>query len=253
MSQTRAKHAREFLLTEYQGVLSTHSKKVPGYPFGSVVPYCLDAAGWPLLLISRIAQHTHNLAMDPRCSLLVPERCADDFQASGRLTMLGQAKQLVDEDAIELAAGRYYRYFPQTLDYHVIHDFDFWVLHPVQWRFIGGFGDVHWLDAKSVPQANPFVGDMEGSMLEHMNVDHAPSVRHFAELAGLDDNSDEPVELVGIDTEGFHLRQGVTLHWLKFPATCDSMDQIRQMFIRLAEARSWPPDDGDVPQDTDSA
>ena len=57
MSVEAAKNARELLLKEYRGVLSTHSKSMPGFPFGSVVPYCLDEQGRPLILISRIAQH----------------------------------------------------------------------------------------------------------------------------------------------------------------------------------------------------
>ena len=60
-----AKNARELLLKEYRGALSTLSKAMPGFPFGSVVPYCLDEQGRPLILISRIAQHTHNLQKDP--------------------------------------------------------------------------------------------------------------------------------------------------------------------------------------------
>ncbi len=69
MSVEAVKHARELLLKEYRGVLSTHSKSMPGFPFGSVVPYCLDDQGRPLILISRIAQHTHNLQKTPgvRC------------------------------------------------------------------------------------------------------------------------------------------------------------------------------------------
>ena len=83
MSAEARKHARQLLLKEYRGVLSTHSQAMPGFPFGSVVPYCLDARGWPLLLISRIAQHTRNLKADARCSLLVGERAAEDVQAAG--------------------------------------------------------------------------------------------------------------------------------------------------------------------------
>ena len=41
-------------------VLSTHSLEHPGYPFGSVVPYVLDQEGLPLLLLSRLPQHTKN-------------------------------------------------------------------------------------------------------------------------------------------------------------------------------------------------
>ena len=42
---------------EYFGVLSTIAVDVPGYPFGSGVPYCLDRQGRRVIHISRIAQH----------------------------------------------------------------------------------------------------------------------------------------------------------------------------------------------------
>ena len=95
MSAQVAKNARELLLKEYRGALSTLSKAMPGFPFGSVVPYCLEEQGRPLILISRIAQHTHNLQKDPKCSLLVGEREADDVQAVGRLTYLAEAEKLM--------------------------------------------------------------------------------------------------------------------------------------------------------------
>ena len=126
MSTQVAKNARELLLKEYRGALATQSKAMPGFPFGSVVPYCLDEQGRPLILISRIAQHTHNLQKDPKCSLLVGEREADDVQAVGRLTYLAEAEKLEDPAAIEAAAERYYRYFPDSANYHKAHDFDFW-------------------------------------------------------------------------------------------------------------------------------
>jgi len=243
VSVKAGKHARELLLKEYQGVLSTHSKAMPGFPFGSVVPYCLDAQGWPLILISRIAQHTHNLGQDAKCSLLVGERGAEDVQAVGRLTLLAEARQLCDEAAIEAAAARYYRYFPQSRDYHRVHDFDFWVLAPVRWRYIGGFGAIHWLDR--VALANPFaaaVGDVEQGMLEHMNRDHADAIAHYVELAGLP--GDAPAELVGIDSEGFHLRIGQRLYWLAFPTSCNSPTAVRQALVQLARAAVWPTDGG---------
>lgn len=238
MSVKAAKNARELLLKEYRAVLSTHSKKWPGFPFGSVVPYCLDEAGRPLILISRIAQHTHNLQLDPKCSLLIGERDSADIQAAGRLTLLAEARQIDDVDAIAAAAERYYRYFPGAQDYHIVHDFDFWVLEPVQWRYIGGFGDIHWLSANSVPLANPFVGEVERSMVEHMNSDHANAIEHYVELAGLP--AGEGPRLAGIDTEGFHLRIDQSLHWLPFPAPCGNPGEVRQALVQLARAEVWP-------------
>ena len=48
MSAQVAKNARELLLKEYRGALATQSKAMPGFPFGSVVPYCLDDQGRPV-------------------------------------------------------------------------------------------------------------------------------------------------------------------------------------------------------------
>ena len=236
MSANVARPARELLLKEYRGVLSTHSKSMPGFPFGSVVPYCLDAEGNPLILISRIAQHTHNLQKDPKCSLLVGERGAEDVQAVGRLTVLADARKLESPEAVEAAAERYYRYFPDSRNYHSAHDFDFWVLQPVRHRYIGGFGAIHWLD--QVTLANPFAGKAELSMVEHMNSDHAKAIAHYVALSGLPDT--EPAQMTGIDSEGMHLRIGQGLHWLAFPEPCNNPTQVREALVLLAHAEKWP-------------
>lgn len=236
MSGEVAKNARALLLKEYRGVLSTHSKAMPGFPFGSVVPYCLDDQGRPLILISRIAQHTHNLRKDPKCSLLVSDREAEDVQAAGRLTYLAEGGKLVDTEAIESAAERYYRYFPDSANYHKAHDFDFWLLKPIRHRYIGGFGAIHWLD--QVTLANPFAGQAEVSMVEHMNSDHAKAIAHYVELAGLPRTV--PAQLVGIDTEGMHLRIGQGLYWLAFETPCNTPMEVRQALVSLAHAQLWP-------------
>ncbi|SPO65219.1 HugZ family protein [Pseudomonas sp. JV241A] len=236
MSAKAATQARELLLKEYRGVLSTHSKSMPGFPFGSVVPYCLDADGNPLILISRIAQHTHNLQKDPKCSLLVGERDAQDVQAVGRLTVLAEAHKLVEPEAVEAAAERYYRYFPESANYHQAHDFDFWVLKPVRHRYIGGFGAIHWVDHLSL--ANPFAGKAEQSMIEHMNSDHANAIEHYVQLRGLPQGV--AAQMVGIDSEGMHLRIGQGLHWLPFAAPCNTPIQVREALVFLARADQWP-------------
>ncbi|MNQ79634.1 Pyridoxamine 5'-phosphate oxidase [compost metagenome] len=236
MSVEAAKHARELLLKEYRGVLSTLSKAMPGFPFGSVVPYCLNEQGRPLILISRIAQHTHNLQKDPKCSLLVGEREAEDVQAVGRLTYLAEARMIEDAAAIEAAAERYYRYFPDSRNYHNAHDFDFWVLEPVRHRYIGGFGAIHWVNELTL--ANPFAGQAEASMIEHMNADHAKAIAHYVELAGLPNTS--PAEMVGIDPEGMHLRIGQGVYWLPFPTLCNTPTQVREALVLLARAEHWP-------------
>src|SRR3982074_2559966 len=68
-----AERARTLLYLNRIGSVSTFSRKQPGFPFGSVMPYGLDERGRPIFLISTMAMHTQNLHADPRASLLVTQ------------------------------------------------------------------------------------------------------------------------------------------------------------------------------------
>src|SRR6202162_425470 len=85
-----SERARTLVYLGRIGSLSTLSRKQPGFPFGSVMPYGLDARGRPLFLISTMAMHTQNLQADPRASLLVtqPDASGDPLGAS-RVTLIG--------------------------------------------------------------------------------------------------------------------------------------------------------------------
>ena len=70
---TFAERARTLVHLGRVGSLSTLSRKQPGFPFGSVMPYALDDHANPIFLISTMAMHTQNLLADPRSSLLVTQ------------------------------------------------------------------------------------------------------------------------------------------------------------------------------------
>ena len=106
--------ARALMLEESHGVLATQSRALPGYPFGSVVPYSLDREGHPVILISRIAQHTRNIDKDQKVSLTVVAGGKEDVQTGARLTWLGEASRITDE--VDIA--RHYASFPQARGYH---------------------------------------------------------------------------------------------------------------------------------------
>src|ERR1700679_1394311 len=73
--------------------LSTLSRKHPGFPFGSLMPFALDPAGRPIFLISNMAMHTQNLKSDPRCSLFVGQVAAGaDPLGASRATIIGHAQ-----------------------------------------------------------------------------------------------------------------------------------------------------------------
>ena len=158
----RHRDARRLLQARKAGVLSTLSLDVAGYPFGSVVPYCLDRQGRPVLLISEIAQHTRNIAADPRVCLTILAG-GEDVQASARLSVLARAERL--EDGLEDAAERYDRHFPASAGYHQAHDFFFARLEPVRLRWIGGFGDIRWIEPPDILWPNPFSRAQESAIV----------------------------------------------------------------------------------------
>src|SRR3981081_248138 len=87
---TFAERARTLMYLGRIGSLSTVSRKQPGFPFGSVMPYGLDQRGRPIFLISTMAMHTQNLHADPRASLLVTQDdAAGDPLGASRVTLVG--------------------------------------------------------------------------------------------------------------------------------------------------------------------
>src|ERR1700689_3529561 len=75
---THAERVRTLVSLVSVATLSTLSRKHPGFPFGSLMPFALDSAGRPIFLISNMAMHTKNLREDPRCSLFVGQTGADE-------------------------------------------------------------------------------------------------------------------------------------------------------------------------------
>ncbi|MFC4251656.1 HugZ family protein [Sinimarinibacterium flocculans] len=230
MSNRTADAAHALYAASHQGILSTLSLELAGYPFGSVVSFAPDRAGLPVLLISSIAEHTRNLQADPRCSLIVTEP-GDDGQALGRLTLVGDAEPVTTDG--ENVAARYYARFPQAADYHRTHDFAFWRLRPRKLRYIGGFGRIHWLDTTTVCRANPFDPAQEARMVAHMNADHADAMRDYCRLYGIDPGSARP-RMSAIDADGCDLMLDKHLLRIGFEAPATTPDAVRKALVDLA-------------------
>jgi putative heme iron utilization protein len=190
--------ARRFLRRRRHGVLCTLSRRFEGHPYGSVVPFVLDHAARPVILVSRLAEHTRNLESDSRVSLLAngEER---DVQAGARLTMVGEASP-----GKEIASARYLSYVPGADRLLALGDFLFWTIAARALRFIGGFGDVRWISAGDyAPPANA-LAELEDGILAHMNQDHAAALRDCCRHYHQHDCA--AATMIGIDCDGFDVR-----------------------------------------------
>lgn len=194
--------ARRLLRKSKNGMLCTISKKIAGWPFGSIAPYALDARGAPILFISTIAEHTRNLEADDRVSILVQEEGIGDIQANGRITVLGRAVRVPDSEVPDVRA-RYLERSPAAASYVEAHDFRFYRILPEHVRFIGGFGKIFWFTPDKItldPATDPLAKAASG-IIEHMNDDHSDAIQLYCRAF----KSVTPAssKMIGIDQFGF--------------------------------------------------
>jgi len=227
-----AREARRYLRARQHGLLATISRSLHGYPYGSVVPYVLDHAANPVILISDLAEHSRNLLADRRTSLLVHDP-VDDVQSGTRLTLIGDAG-LVDEDA--RLKQRFVRYLPHAEHLLALGDFAFWRIKPVKLRFIAGFGDISWIAATDfAPPENTLASD-EDEILTHMNQNENAALRdcclHYYR------RSATTVCMIGVDCDGFDVRVQDERLRFDFPTPAHGAAQVRERVAAMArEAR----------------
>jgi hypothetical protein len=224
---SRAREARELVRAHRSGVLSTHSLKFPGFPYGSALPHVADASGRPVLLISHLAEHTHNIEADPRVSFIVCG-AGPDLQAQPRVTTLGEACA-TDDEAV---AARYLRFYPEHRQYLEIGGFRFYLLEPFQVRYIQGFGGLHWLAGSSFTGVPAGVALAEEEIVAHMNQEHRDAMRDYCRFVhGVDCPAPE---MAGVDCDGFDLRAGDRLLRFAFDTPAGSAGEVRNALVALA-------------------
>lgn len=222
--------ARDLVRSRLNGLLSTLSAEMEGWPFGSVAPYVVDYSGDPILLLSDLAQHSRNIARDPRTSLLVWDDSVPDIQQGGRVTLLGRAS-VVEADSALL--NRYRRYVPKADDYFRVHDFRFYRLMVERVRYIGGFGSIHWIegvDYRYSPDAHALWEAEEGAV-RHMLEDHSDVLSLYCRTAGVEDAAPR---LLGIDPEGFDIEAAGRRLRFRFSAPVHDPASLRAEFARSA-------------------
>jgi putative heme iron utilization protein len=234
---TYAERARTLAYLGRSGTLATLSRKHPGHPFASVMPYALDDAGRPLILVSSMAMHTQNLAADPRASLLVTQPTAGDPLAAGRLTLMGEVLRLAEAERDPVKASYLARH-PNAAYWVDFDDFGFWRLEPTDLYFVGGFGAMDWVSAEEYLAARPDpLADASDSILAHINEDHAAGLLTCARAF-----TTEPVDeatMVSLDRLGFklRLRTGERVHAVRvpFPREVATAAQCREVFIEMLQ------------------
>jgi len=212
---------RQLWAGRFQGVLSTQSLAEPGYPFGSVVPHCLDWIGRPIFLLSHLAQHRKNLDIDARCAFSIAEPTAGDVQQSLRLTCVGDCAAIPSEEAE--TAQRYFSYFPQGRGYLENLNFRLYRLTPRRFHYNGGFATARWLGTERVLRPSFSEPAQEQRLVNALEKRLPLLLVNFPDIA---DVSDKQARVAGVDPWGLDLAFGARLQRIAFPNRAESWEAL---------------------------
>jgi len=231
-----AERARTLMYLGRIGSLSTHSRKQPGFPFGSVMPYALDEHGRSVFLVSAMAMHTQNLQADPRASLLVTRADGDgDPLGASRLTVLGNVLPVRQP---ETAAVRklYLASYANSKYWVDYEDFSFYRMEVVDVYYVGGFGVMGWVAAQDYGRAQPDpLADAAAEIVQHVNADHKDALVLLArQFAGIEA---EEAAMTSVDRLGFHVRlktpDGLRGARIAFLSEVSSPQEARKVLVEM--------------------
>jgi putative heme iron utilization protein len=233
-SRTPAHLARGLARSRIRAALAT---SLGGAPYASLVLLAVDLDASPLLLLSGLAQHSRNIAFDPRVSLLLDATEGHPDPLTGpRLTLLGRA--LPTEDRRCLA--RFIAHHPASAGYAGFGDFRLYRVEVERGHLVAGFWRIDWIEGGDIR----FSGDVgvlaaaEPEILRHMNKDHGDAIARYAHrLLG---RTGSGWRMTGIDPEGIDLRCDGETARLDFAPPISvpvlTPEAARAALVQLAEA-----------------
>ena len=237
-----AERARTLMFLARIGSLSTLSRKQPGFPFGSVMPYGLDDHGRPIFLISTMAMHTQNLQADPRASLLVTQNDAGgDPLGASRVTLVGNVLPIPLPEVAQ-ARKLYLARYANSKYWVDFEDFSFYRMDAVDVYYVGGFGVMGWVSASEYGHARPDpLADSMAEIIQHMNADHKDALILLARVLARIESQE--ATMTAVDRLGFHARlktqDGIRGARIAFLREVSNPAETREVLVEMVrQARS---------------
>jgi heme iron utilization protein len=204
-----------------------------GAPFVSLVLCAVDLDASPLLLISDLAQHSRNIACDPRVSLLFDGTGTHPEPLAGpRLTVLGRAKAASEPRLLARFAARH----PSSAAYSGFADFKLCRVVVERAQLVAGFGRIAWLAAGDLllDGNHTEIAAAESAILAHINNRLRKTLaRGIARQLG---RGGAGWQATGLDPEGLDVRRGATAARLCFATPVATAEAVPAALAELAAA-----------------
>ncbi|WP_018182282.1 HugZ family protein [Kaistia granuli] len=195
-----------------------------GNPFATLVTIGLYPDGRPILSISDLAAHTHNLKRDPRASLLLvaPGGEGGNPLAGARITLVGTFEKTEDP----VAAWRYALHQGKAARASALPGFHYYAMNVTSSHLVAGFGNIAQVPAKDlIPDYSDCQELLDGEkmVVEHMNDDHAEAIGLYAtKLLNLPAGA---WRITGCDPDGIDIATSELRARLPFPTRATTVGQ----------------------------
>jgi heme iron utilization protein len=211
---------------------ATLATSLRGAPYASLVLFVSDLDASPLLLLSDLAQHSRNIAFDPRVSLLLDATGGHADPLTGpRLTLIGRAEAVDDPRRL----ARFVAHHPASAIYSGFGDFRLYRVTVERGHLVAGFGRIHWIEARDLLFAADagLLAAAEPEILRHINEDYAAAIAHYVQRSL--GRATANWQMSGIDPEGIDLRRDGETARLEFAEPVITPDAARAALVQLFE------------------
>ena len=224
-------HSRQLVRAGRSAALSTIISTNEGWPYTSFVTYATDQSGCLIFLFSDISDHTRNLKIDSRVSVLVEQASGRKNPQTGpRVTLIGKIKKTKDVSH----SNRFLTCHPRAKVYAGFTDFNFYFMRVERAHYIGGFASAVWYKGAEFQTAAKLaqqIKESETDILAHMNADHADAIDLFANK--LLHRKGTGWKMIGIDADGIDLIKDDRLARLAFKYPLTKASDARAGLITL--------------------
>ncbi|WP_082130307.1 HugZ family pyridoxamine 5'-phosphate oxidase [Kiloniella spongiae] len=176
------------------------------HPYASLSLVALDHDATPYMMLSDLADHSQNMAQNPKTGMLFDGTAGyRDPLAGGRVTLIGTMHKVNNDRMLQRFLTRH----PASKLYAEFKDFSLYRYNIQEAHLIGGFAKAIWVPAEDLKldcNESQELIEAATSIIDHMNSDHADAINLIAEKTfRLDPGK---WRMCGIDPEGWDLHNG---------------------------------------------
>ena len=244
--------SRGYLSTHFDpnnfGVKKINAKEI--FPYSTFTLTAFDYDISPIVLLSNLSEHTTNINKNSLVSLMLCEEQKlyhffpkfknssfnyEDPMSRPRITLVGNLKKTKDEKDKRRFISRH----PASRLYSGFTDMNFYKMKIIGAHLIGGFASVKWFKKKDlITKETLGFNDSEENIIKHMNDCHQNSLNLYSTKLIKSDKKKKNWRIVGIDPEGFDLRNKDTLARYCFEESIADVKKLRGLFVSLHKKAS---------------